>query len=155
MCHLHSFRWGIFQLSSFFGWFSLFFFLSNGSQFVIMVGIIYIKSQDWVFLNTFEKVTSLKLKHQGLLWVWFFFPLQDSSHHQDDYFIFRIGNLNQNLHLWLASWEGGHTQCLLLLFAILNLMARRHAASIFMKHNVIVFNCWRQSSKKACGLWLR
>ena len=33
-------------------------------------------------------------------------PTQDSSHHQD-YYIFRIGNPNLNLHLPLASWVGG------------------------------------------------
>ena len=34
------------------------------------------------------------------------YPLPSNSHHQD-YYIFRIGNPNLNLHLPLASWEGG------------------------------------------------
>ena len=34
-------------------------------------------------------------------------PSQDSSHHQDFYYIFRIGDPNLNLHLPLASWEWG------------------------------------------------
>ena len=32
-------------------------------------------------------------------------PAQDASHHQD-YYIFRIGYPNLNLHLPLESWEG-------------------------------------------------
>ena len=36
-------------------------------------------------------------------------PTQDSSHHQD-YYIFRIGNPDLNLHLPLASWVGGRSK---------------------------------------------
>ena len=36
---------------------------------------------------------------------WIYPPTQDASHHQD-YSIFRIGNPELNLHLWLASWVG-------------------------------------------------
>ncbi len=36
-------------------------------------------------------------------------PLPSSSHHQD-YYIFRIGDPNLNLHLPLASWEGSSSK---------------------------------------------
>ena len=84
----------------------------------VFLGFWFLTWKKWIFFSQHD--LPFKLLHFQLFFIqntqcwrpaldfWgvnLMYPPPSNSHHQD-YYIFRIGNPNLNLHLWLASWAG-------------------------------------------------